>query len=89
MLRTFNDRPRREVCLEAATREVTSRDAGLFQIDSRKALWLDRDGLLTVGGIAGPDFLGWAMNKREQDTGPFALNPTAFVEGDGSPCGEG
>jgi hypothetical protein len=60
--------------------EVTPRDGGLFQIDSRKALWLDRDGLLTVGGIAGPDFLGWAMNKREQDTGPFALNATAFVE---------
>lgn len=60
--------------------EVTPRDAGLFQIDSRKALWLDRDGLLTVGAIAGPEFLGWAMNKREQDTGPFALNPTALVE---------
>ena len=60
--------------------EVTPRDGGLFQIDSRKALWLDRAGLLTVGAIAGPEFLGWAMNKREQDPGPYALNPTAVVE---------
>lgn len=59
---------------------VTPRDGGLFQIDSRKALWLGRDGLLTAAGIAGPEFLGWAMNKREQATGPFALNPTALVE---------
>ena len=59
---------------------MTPRDGGLFQIDSRKALWLDRAGLLTVGAIAGPEFLGWAMNKREQDPGPYALNPTAVVE---------
>jgi hypothetical protein len=59
---------------------VTPRDGGLFQIDARKALWLDRDGLLTVGALAGPEFLGWAMNQREQDTGPFPLNPTALVE---------
>jgi hypothetical protein len=63
-----------------AAGEVTPRDGGLLQIDGRKALWPDRDSVLTVGAIAGPEFLGWAMNKREQDTGPYALNPTAVVE---------
>jgi hypothetical protein len=59
---------------------VTVRDGALVKMDSRKALWLERDGALTAAGLAGPEFLGWAMNERGQTAGPFTLNPVAVVE---------
>jgi len=49
-------------------------------MDSRKALWLERDGSLTAAAVAGPEFLAWGMNPRDQTAGPYELNATALVE---------
>jgi hypothetical protein len=76
-----NPRTRRRAAFDLQVAgPVTVREGGLYRSDSRKALWLERDGVLTAAAVAGPEFLGWAMNQREQVTGPFGLNPTAIVE---------
>jgi Putative DNA-binding domain len=60
------------------------RDGGLaYLADSRRALWLDPDGTLTVGALATYNYLGWAMDQaRSAGIRPdqVLLNPIVVVE---------
>jgi Putative DNA-binding domain len=60
------------------------RDGGLaYLADSRRALWLDPDGTLTVGALATYNYLGWAMDQtRPSGIRPdqVLLNPIVVVE---------
>jgi len=58
------------------------RDSGLVYVQGTRSItWLDRDGFFTAGAVAGPDFLGWAVNQgRESGPGPFNINSIALVE---------
>jgi hypothetical protein len=49
--------------------------------DSRRALWLDTDGLLIAGAAAVPDFLGWTLNADDSgDDVPFRVNSLVLCE---------
>src|SRR4029450_9959086 len=60
------------------------RDGGLaYLADSRRALWLDPDGTLTVGAPGTYNYLGWAMDQtRPSGIRPdqVLLNPIVVVE---------
>jgi hypothetical protein len=58
------------------------RDSGLFVVQGgRSVVWLDRDGFITAGAAATPDFLGWAVNPgHESGPGPWNINSLAMIE---------
>jgi hypothetical protein len=45
-------------------------------------LWLERDGLTTLGVVGSDDYLGWAVNQgtRRQKEDPTLINSTTLVE---------
>ncbi|RJS13943.1 hypothetical protein DRW03_35600 [Corallococcus sp. H22C18031201] len=61
---------------------LETRNGGLAYLeDPRRCIWLERDGLFTVGAYAEADFLGWYLNRDRTDTtSPMRLNPLVLAE---------
>lgn len=48
--------------------------------DSRRAMWLDMDGMFTAGGAGVEDWFGWNLNDRSSPTTPLRLNSLVLTE---------
>lgn len=51
-----------------------------YLADPRRALWLDSDGMFSIGGAATEDWFGWAINDRGAPSAPLRLNSLVLAE---------
>jgi hypothetical protein len=58
---------------------VEAREAGLAAIGEAKALWLDKDGLLTVAGVISNEWFGRGLNPNPSSE-KLHVNPLVLCE---------